>query len=131
MNVNDSNVERKFLLKEETRRIVGCAIEVINELGHGFHEKPYENALAREFSLQEILFEQQRSFPVLYKGVEVSKYIPDLIAFDQVIVDTKTIERITDHEIGQMLNYLKVSGLPVGLIINFKHRKLEWRRVVR
>jgi GxxExxY protein len=62
--------------------------------------------------------------------VQVGLYVPDLICFDQIVVDTKTIERITDHELGQMLNYLKITGLDVGVILNFKHAKLGWKRVV-
>jgi len=120
-----------FLLKEETHRIIGCSMEVLNELGHGFHEKIYENALAVEFRIQNIPFTQQPDFPVIYKATNVGAYVPDLICFGTVVVDTKTIEQITDHEIGKMLNYLKITGLRVGLIINFKHAKLEWKRVVR
>ena len=120
----------ELLLKEECHRIVGCAMEVLNSVGHGLHEKIYENGLVVEFKLRSILFVQQPQFSVSYKSVELGKYIPDLICFDQVIVDTKTIEQISDHEIGQMLNYLKVSGLKVGLLINFRHAKLEWKRVV-
>lgn len=67
---------------------------------------------------------------MVYKSVVVGKYIPDLICFGQIIVDAKTIERITDHEMGQMLNYLKITRLKLGLLINFKHAKLEWKRVV-
>jgi GxxExxY protein len=55
--------------------------------------------------------------------------MPDLIAFDSVVVDTKAVERITDHERGLMLNYLRITGLRVGVILNFKHRKLEWERI--
>ena len=73
---------------------------------------------------------QQPEFPIMYKSVELGKYIPDLMCFQEVIVDAKTIERISDHEIGQMLNYLKVTGHQVGLLVNFKHPKLEWKRVV-
>ena len=120
----------ELLLKEECHRIVGCAMEVLNSVGHGLHEKIYENGLVVEFKLRSILFVQQPPFSVSYKSVELGKYIPDLICFDQVIVDTKTIEQISDHEIGQMLNYLKVTGLKVGLLINFRHAKLEWKRVV-
>ena len=69
-------------------------------------------------------------FGVLYKGHEVGRFIPDLIAFDAVIVDTKMIDRITDHERGLMLNYLRITNLRVGVILNFKHRKLEWERIV-
>lgn len=122
--------EHELLLKEEVYRIVGCAMEVVNELGHGLLEKPYENALAVEFGLQGIPFEQQPHYGVRYKGVLVGEYIPDLVCFNQVVVDTKAIEKITDNELGQMLNYLKITGLHVGLILNFKRALLEWRRVV-
>jgi len=120
----------RVLLREETFRIIGAAMEVINALGHGLHEKPYENALVVEFSSAKIPFEQQRRFPVIYKTVQVSEYVPDLIAFTGVIVDTKVIDRITDHERGQMLNYLRITRLNVGLILNFRRAKLEWERVV-
>ncbi len=122
--------EAKLLLSEETRRIIGCSFEVANGLGHGFHEKIYENALIVEFGLQNIPVRQQAEFPVVYKTVSVGKYIPDLICFDTVVVDTKTIERIGDHEIGQMLNYLRITQKKVGLLINFKHAKVESKRVV-
>ncbi len=119
-----------LLLKQETHQILGCAFEVINEVGHGFHEKIYENSLVRAFILKGITFVQQKHFPVLFKGFPVGEFIPDLIAFGSVIVDAKVIDRITDVERGKMLNYLRVSKLRVGLIINFKHPKLEWERIV-
>jgi len=119
-----------LILKNESHQIIGCAIEVLNVLGHGLLEKPYENALVVEFGLQNIPFVQQPRFDVHYKSVKVGEYIPDLICFDKVVVDTKTIERITDNEMGQMLNYLKITGLQLGMLINFKHSKLEWKRVV-
>ena len=120
----------EFAFKQECHQIVGCAMEVLNSVGHGFHEKIYENGLMVEFKNQNIPAVQQPQFPITYKNVELGKYIPVLICFEQVIVDAKTIKQITDHEIGQMLNYLKVTGLQVGLLINFKNAKLEWRRVV-
>jgi len=120
----------KLLAKEEVFQIVGSAIEVLNALGHGLLEKPYENALAVEFDLRKILFQQQAVFDVLYKGHKVGLIIPDLIAFDTVVVDTKVIDRITDHERGLMLNYLRITKLRVGVILNFKHAKLEWERIV-
>ncbi len=119
-----------ILHKQEVYDLVSCAMEVHKEVGHGLHEKPYENALVVEFGLRKILFRQQERFPVVYKNVQVAEYIPDLIAFGKIVVDTKVIDRITDHELGQMLNYLRITGLRVGLIINFKHAKLEWKRVV-
>lgn len=122
-------MDSDFLYKEETDQIIGSAFSVLNSLGHGLHEKPYENALAVEFRHRNISFDQQRRFPVHYRGVRVSEYVPDLIAFDKIIIDTKVIRRIGDHEIGQMLNYLRISGMKVGLIINFSNAKLDFRRV--
>jgi GxxExxY protein len=126
MNTNKGEV---LLFKAEVFQIVGCAIEVLNALGHGLLEKPYENALVVEFRLRKIPFRQQPSFDVLYKGHKVGVFVPDLVAFDSVVVDTKVIERITDHECGLMLNYLRITGLRVGIILNFKDRKLEWERI--
>lgn len=105
-------------------------MEVVNTLGHGLLEKPYENALVVEFGLRGIPVRQQQRFDVTYKNVKVGEYVPDLICFDSVVVDTKTVESIGDHEIGQMLNYLKITNLRVGLILNFKHARLEWKRIV-
>ena len=109
MHTNDD----KLLYKDEVFQIVGCAIEVLNTLGHGIVEKPYENALVVEFRIREIPFRQQPVFDVLYKGNKVGLFVPDLIAFDAVVVDTKVIDRITDHERGLMLNYLRITKLRV------------------
>ncbi len=125
----DTNKHELFF-KEEVYQIVGCAMEVLNTLGHGLLEKPYENALAVEFGLRGIRFKQQPCYDVVCKGVQVGKYIPDLIAYDQIIVDTKTIDKITNHEKGQILNYLKITNLKVGVILNFKNPTLEWKRFV-
>src|SRR5213596_2606409 len=127
MNTNKSEV---LLLKNEVFQVVGCAIEVLNTLGHGLVEKPYENALVVEFGLRKIPFRQQPSFDVLYKGRQVGLFVPDLIAFDTIVVDTKVLDRITDHEKGLMLNYLRITNSRVGVILNFKRPKLEWERIV-
>jgi GxxExxY protein len=116
--------------KELVFQIVGCAMEVLNELGHGLREKTYERALCHEFKLQGIAYSQQAVFPVFYKDEKVDDYIPDLIVKDRVVVDTKTVDAIGDEEIGKMLNYLRVTGLKIGLLINFKDSKLQWKRVV-
>jgi len=125
----DTN-KHELLLKEEAYLVVGCALEVLNTLGCGLLEKPYENALVVEFRLKGIPFQQQSRFPVIYKSIQVGEYIPDLIAFNQVVIDTKVIECIGNNERAQLINYLKITGLRVGLILNFKHTKLEWERIV-
>lgn len=121
--------EHDFPHAKETEAIIGAAFEVLNTLGHGLLEKAYENALCVEFGLRGIPYEQQPRFEMMYKGEGIGTFVPDLIAFGNIVIDTKTIERITDHEIGRMLNYLKVTSKPVGLILNFKYAKLQKRRV--
>lgn len=120
----------KFFYKEETHAIIGCGFEVLNEHGHGLNEKIYENSLVVEFEIRKIVYEQQKIFKVRYKERFVGKFIPDLIAYEKIIADTKVIPKITDRERGQMLNYLKITGLRVGLIMNFYHPRLEYERVV-
>lgn len=127
--MNSNNPEMMY--RSESREILGCAMEVLNEMGHGFHEKPYENALVVEFGLRDIFYEQQKTFDILYKQTKVGDYIPDLLAFGKIVIDTKVIEKITNREIGQMMNYLKITGYRLGIILNFKNPKLEWKRVVR
>lgn len=126
----DTNPNTKLLLKDEVYQIVGAAIEVLNGIGHGFHEKPYENALVVEFGVRGIPFTQQPEFDLIYKSHKVGLFIPDMVAYNSVVVDTKVIDRITDIERGQMLNYLKIAKLRVGVLLNFKHPKLEWERIV-
>ena len=125
----DAN-KRELLLQKEVYAVVGCAIEALNVRGHGLHEKVYENCVCVEFRLRGIPFTQQERHQVLYKGELVGEYVPDLVVQRKLIVDTKTFERITDHERGQMLNYLRITTLPVGIILNFKHARLEWERLV-
>ena len=130
MNTNTHESPESLHHREEVYSIVGSAFEVLNELGHGLHEKPYENSLVVEFRLRSIPHIQQPNYPVHYKGEKVSEFTPDLIAYDAVVVDTKVIDRITDHERGQMINYLRITGLKVGVILNFAKSKLEWERIV-
>jgi GxxExxY protein len=119
-----------YPLKDETYDVTGCAMTVLNALGHSFSEKVYENALLVELKEKQIPFKQQPPFDVIYKNASVGRYIPDLIVNDELIVEIKTIDKIGPNETGQVLNYLKATGLKVGLILNFKHAKLEWKRVI-
>ncbi len=111
-------------------QVVGCAMEVVNELGHGLREKTYEKALIVEFKTNNIFFSRQKIYRVYYKKVHIDNYIPDLLVNDRLIVEIKVVENICDEHIGQVINYLKISGCSLGLILNFKHPKLEWKRVI-
>jgi GxxExxY protein len=114
----------------ETEEVIGATMEVVNTLGHGLLEKPYDNARCVELGIRGLPFAQQPRFPVQYKTVRVGEYVPDIIVAGKVVVETKAIDQITAHELGQMLNYLRITRLPIGLIFNFKYARLKWKRVV-
>jgi len=122
--------EDDILFRDEAYALVSCALDGLNGVGHGLHEKIYENGLVVEFKLRNIPFDQQQRFDVNYKNVKIGEFIPDLIVYGSIVVDTKVIDRITDHERGQMMNYLRITKLRLGVILNFKHAKLEWERIV-
>lgn len=112
-----------------TREIIGAAMEVLNELKPGQDERIYERAMEVELGLRSIAVTRQKQFPVSYKGVPVGTFIPDIIAGELVIVDPKVVTEFTELHVAQMLGYLNITGLEVALLLNFKHAKLEWKRV--
>jgi GxxExxY protein len=120
----------ELLEKDLVYRIVGCAMKVHSGVGYGLREKTYERALCRELAHEGISFSRQKVYPVVYRHEVIDEYIPDLEVEQKVLVETKTIDAIADIERGQMLNYLRISGLKVGLIVNFKRPSLQWERVV-
>ncbi|MBK9713629.1 MAG: GxxExxY protein [Kouleothrix sp.] len=121
-----------LLCNHETYLVLGAAIEVYNTLGPGFLEGVYQEALELELSARQIPFEAQKELSIVYKGQLLKKkYIPDFLALEQVIVEIKALDRLTGREEAQLLNYLKATGLSVGLLINFGSAgKLEWKRMV-
>jgi GxxExxY protein len=123
----------ELLLKEEVYAIIGAAIEVHRELGAGFREPVYQEAMEIELADRTIPFQAQQELNIRYKKrVLKKKYVPDLICYDQVIVELKALDHLSGNEESQILNYLKATGLRVGLLINFgSHGKLEWKRFVR
>jgi GxxExxY protein len=111
--------------------ITGAAMVVLNKLKPGLNEKAYENALVIELSKQGHMAEQQRQFDVNYDGHVVDTLIPDLIVDGKVIVDPKVAETFADTHVAQMLGYLTITELELALLLNFKHVRLAWKRVVR
>jgi GxxExxY protein len=117
--------------EELTRSIIGAAMVVLNELKPGLDEKLYENALVIELHARGHTVEQQREYPVHYRGHFIGKLIPDLIVDGKVIADPKVVTAFSDTHIAQMLGYLNITGLEVALLLNFREAKLDWKRVVR
>ncbi|HEY9161079.1 MAG TPA: GxxExxY protein [Desulfomonilia bacterium] len=122
----------ELILKDEVFAIVGAAIEVHRELGPGFLEAVYQEAFEMELRDRGIPFEAQKLLRVSYKGKMLNKeYCADLICYGQIIVELKALDRLSGNEEAQILNYLKATGLRVGVLINFgSHGKLEWKRFI-
>ena len=117
--------------EEITKEIIGSAITVLNELKPGLDEKLYENALVIELVARGHTVEQQREYPVHYRGHFIGKLVPDLIVDGKVIADPKVVSAFNETHIAQMLGYLNITDLEVALLLNFKESTLTWKRVVR
>ncbi len=116
---------------EKTDKIIGCAMEIHKELGCGFLEAVYQEALQKEFVTQGIPFKAQPVIEIRYKGEPLEKkYQPDYICYDEVIIEIKAISALTGLEEAQLINYLKATGLKVGLLMNFGSKSLEHKRLV-
>jgi GxxExxY protein len=116
---------------QKTYAIIGAAMEVHKELGNGFLEAVYQEALEREFTYQEIPHKSQPPVRIEYKGKPLKKtYEPDFICYDDVIVEIKAMDKLSSNEHAQIINYLKASRLKVGLLINFGAKSLEHKRFV-
>ena len=117
--------------REECYKLVGIAMDVHRELGSGFSEVIYKDALEFEFNQHFIGYEREKMYDVNYKGVILPhKFFADLVVYDSIILEIKGVKKIDDKHIGQTLNYLKASGLSLGLVINFGAPSLEYKRVV-
>jgi GxxExxY protein len=113
-----------------TRSILSVAFEVSNTLGSGFLEKVYQQALLIELSDRGLSALREVEFPVFYKGREIGCYIADLVVESRVVVEVKAVSDLNDAHLGQLVNYLKASGLKVGLLVNFGQPRVQYRRVV-
>ena len=126
MNTNE------LLFKDEVYAIIGAAMEVHNELNAGFAEAAYQEAMEIELGLRGIPFERQKRVAIAYKGRQLEcTYIADLICFGSIIVEPKAVRTLAKHDEAQVINYLRATGLRVGLVINFGDpARLDWHRFV-
>ncbi len=117
--------------EELSRSVIGAAMAVLNELRPGLDEKVYENAMVVELRHRGHRIDQQARFPVYYRESQVGLLVPDMIVDEVLIADPKVVSVFNDNHIAQMVGYLAISQLEVALLLNFKHTKLEWKRIVR
>jgi GxxExxY protein len=122
-----------LLYQQETFQIIGACFEVYKEKGCGFLEVVYQECLEIEFGLQGIPFVPQQELHLTYKGCQlVQLYKPDFLLFDRIILEIKAEKTLVDEHRAQLHNYLKATGLRVGLLVNFGHYpKLEHERIIR
>ena len=121
----------ELIFKEEVYAIIGAAMDVYNQLGPGFPENIYQEAMEIEVEERKIPSVPQQEIHVRYKERMLkSFYKPDLLCFEKIVVELKAIDELTSREEAQVLNYLKATGMPVGVLINFgASNKLEWKRM--
>lgn len=117
-------------VNDVTEKIIGCLYDVSNSLGCGFLEKVYENASRIAIAKAGLRVQQQFPIQVRYEGVVVGDYFADLLVEELVLVELKTVKAFDDVHIAQCLNYLRATGLPVCLLVNFYRPKLEIKRIV-
>lgn len=122
--------ESDLLHSELTRKIIGAAMEVHTNLGCGFLESVYEEALAIELDLRKVRYERQKGIDVFYKGLLAKQFVCDFLVGEKVLVELKALKAITGIEEAQVLNYLKTTGLEVGLLVNFGEQSLKYKRLV-
>lgn len=122
----------ELIFQEESYAIVGAAMDVYYTLGLGFLEPVYHNAMLVELGRRRIPFESEKELDVYYKNIRLEKkYSPDLICYGQIVVELKVVHRISNIEVAQLINYLKITRNRLGLLINFgAERTLEWKRYV-
>ena len=120
-----------FPLQNETYKIIGICMEVHNNLGKGFSEIVYKDALEVEFKNENIFFEREKEYSVNYKGTILPhKFYADFIVFGNVILEIKSVNKIADEHIAQAINYLKVSQNKIALVVNFNEDKLNYKRLI-
>jgi GxxExxY protein len=121
----------KLILKDEVYTIVGAAMEVHREKGFGFSEPVYQECMEIELVCRKVPSEPQREMHLSYKGRPLKEtYVADFVAFGKIIVELKALDKLTSREESQVINYLKASGLEVGVLLNFGASSLEWKRIV-
>ena len=120
----------RIICKELSFQIISAAFEVHNTLGSGFLEAVYEKALLKELLLRGIRAEAQKAVKILYKGEDVGIYYPDILVEDRIILELKAVEQLGKLHEAQILNYLKGTGLKVGILINFSGERVQYKRMV-
>jgi len=122
----------EVLYQQESYNLIGALMTVHRELGCGFLESVYQEAFEKELQLRHIPFEREKEFEIYYKGHKLTKtFVSDFVCYDKIIVELKSVERLNEAHYAQTLNYMKITGYKLGILVNFAKPKLEYQRIVR
>jgi GxxExxY protein len=123
---------KECIFKAEAYQIMGACFAVYKDKGHGFVEPVYQDSLEIELDHLNIPFDSQCNYPIYHRGIKLKhSYTPDVVCYDKIIVELKATKALCDEHRAQVINYLKITGLELGLLINFgSYPKVEWERVV-
>lgn len=124
-------MKTQLVLEEETYQVIGACIKVHKNLGNGFPEEVYQEALVKELSEAAIPFEQEKKLSIYYNGAKLNKYVmADFVCFQKILIDVKCLNFINTNVKRQAVNFLKSTNLEVGLLINFGENSLTWKRII-
>ena len=124
-------MENKIIYKDESYKIINACMEVHKELGPGFLESVYQEALGIEFDKQNIPFDKEKELNIKYKNVILNKkYYADFVCYDKIIIELKALGNLNNDHIAQVLNYLKATDFKLGILVNFGEPKLTYKRLV-
>jgi GxxExxY protein len=120
----------RIVFKDLSHQVLGAVFSVHNILGPGLVESAYEQSLVIELQHRDIPVSRQKVFPLYYKGELAGAYIADLVVADSIILELKSVRQLTSVMEAQLINYLRLSKIPLGYLINFRNTKVQWRRFV-
>lgn len=124
-------INEKYKYSDLTSKIIGCAMEVHNNLGNGFQEVIYQRALSIEMNLQNLSHEREKEIPLSYKGYDIGTRRVDFFVEEKIMMEIKAVKDIEDVHLAQAINYLEAYKMEIGLLINFGNTRLQFKRVMK
>jgi len=124
-------INEKYKYSDLTSKIIGCAMEVHNNLGNGFQEVIYQRALSIEMNMQHLIHEREKEIPLSYKGYDIGTRRVDFFVDEKIMVEIKAVKALEDVHLAQAINYLEAYNMEIGLLINFGNTRLQFKRVMK
>lgn len=124
-------INEKYKYSDLTSKIIGCAMEVHNNLGNGFQEVIYQRALSIEMNMQNLIHEREKEIPLSYKGYDIGTRRVDFFVDEKIMVEIKAVKALEDVHLAQAINYLEAYNMEIGLLIDFGNIRLQFKRIMK